>query len=73
VNAAAESPYLTAAEAIAYMRLGSETALYRMIREHELPFCRIGRRYRFDKRDIDAWMRGHNSALERWRAERKRA
>jgi len=52
-----ESPYLTAKETIAYLRLGSESALYRLIREHRMPFCRKGRLYLFDTRDLDAWLR----------------
>jgi excisionase family DNA binding protein len=66
------SPYLTAHEAIAYLRLPSQSALYRLIRERGLPFCRIGRHYRFDRRELDAWVHGHDSALERARADRRR-
>ena len=70
------SPYLTAHEAIAYLRLGSPSALYRLVREHGMPFCRVGRLYRFDRREIDAWTHGHTSALEQARsfaAARRRA
>lgn len=67
-----ESPYLTAAEAIAYLRLGSQSALYRLVREHRLPFCRRGRLYLFDTRELDAWVRNYGSAIERARAERGR-
>jgi excisionase family DNA binding protein len=65
------SPYLNAREAIAYLRLPSETALYRLIREHRMPTCRRGRLYLFDKRELDAWLRGLGSALEMTRAHRK--
>jgi excisionase family DNA binding protein len=64
-----ESPYLTSAEAIQYLRLGSRRALQRMLAEHRLPFCRLGRHYRFDRRELDAWLRGYGSAIERSRAE----
>jgi len=64
--------YLTAAEAIEYLRLGSESALYRLIREHRLPTCRIGRHYRFDREDVDAWVHGHNSSLEWARTQRRK-
>ena len=67
------SPYLTAAEAMEYLRLGSKRALTRMISENALPFCRLGRHYRFDIRELDAWLRGHGSAIERTRTERKHA
>lgn len=66
------SPYLTARETVAYLKLGSESSLYRLVREHGLPFCRAGRNYRFDTRDIDAWLRGHDSAIEWARSDRKR-
>lgn len=65
------SPYLTAAEAIAYLNLGSSSALYRLIREHRLPFCRVGRNYRFDRRELDAWAHGYRSSLEQLRAARR--
>ena len=67
------SPYLTARETIAYLRIGSQSAFYRLIREHGLPFCRVGRLYRFDRRELEAWMRGFGSALEQLRQERRRA
>jgi excisionase family DNA binding protein len=68
-----DSPYLTSAEAINYLRLGSTRALRRMISDNRLPFCRLGRHYRFDRRELDAWLRGHGSAIERSRVERKQA
>ena len=68
-----QSPYLTSKEAMEYLRLGSKRALTRMIADNKLPFCRLGRHYRFDIRELDAWLRGHGSAIERTRAERKRA
>jgi excisionase family DNA binding protein len=67
------SPYLTSKEAVEYLKLGSESALYRLIREHRLPTCRRGRLYLFDTRELDAWVRGHDSAIDRERAERKSA
>lgn len=65
-----ESPYLTTKGAMDYLIIGSTTALYRLIREHRMPFTRVGNLYRFDKRELDAWMRGATSALE---LARKRA
>jgi excisionase family DNA binding protein len=62
------SPYLTAAEAIDYLKLGSDSALYRLIREHKLPTCRRGRLYLFDVREVDAWAHGHESAIEQTRS-----
>jgi len=67
------SPYMTAHEAIEYLRLGSTNALYRLVREHRLPCCRVGRQYRFDRREVDAWAHGYNGALEQTRAARRLA
>ena len=58
---AIESPYLTPAEAMAYLRCGSRSALQRLITEHRLPYCRRGVRLLFDRRDLDAWM--HRTCL----------
>ncbi len=68
-----ESPYLTAREAMAYLKLESQSALYRLVNQHRLPACRRGRLYLFDRREVDAWLHGHGSALERLRVERRRA
>lgn len=65
-----DSPYLTAHEAVVYLRLGSLNALYRHIAENGLPYGRIGRQYRFDKRELDAWMKGFGSSVERARSLR---
>ena len=64
------TPYLTAREAIAYLRLPSQSALYHLIKEQRLPFCRRGRQYLFDVRELDAWVRGYDSSVDRIRAKR---
>jgi excisionase family DNA binding protein len=66
-----ESPYLTAQEAIAYLKLESSNALYRLVKQHRLPFCRRGRLYLFDRRELDAWLRGFTSEIEMTRARRR--
>ena len=71
--ATVDSPYLSARDAIAYLRLGSTSALYRLIREHAMPFCRVGKLYRFDRRELDAWAHGHASAIEWSRSQRRSA
>jgi excisionase family DNA binding protein len=65
-----DSPYLTFDEAKDYLRLKSGSALYWHIYNGRLPYCRVGRSYRFDKRELDAWMRGHDSAIEMKRSLR---
>ena len=71
MNPNATSPYLTARETLDYLRVGSLSELYRLIREHRMPFCRVGGRYRFDRRELDAWMHGHASALDQLRSHRR--
>jgi len=66
-----ESPYLTAKEAVEYLKLGSLNALYRLVNQHRLPTCRRGRLYLFDKREIDIWLHGFNSEIEMVRAKRR--
>ena len=66
-----ESPYLTAKETVAYLKLGSLNALYRLVNQHRLPTCRRGRLYLFDKREIDIWLHGFTSEIEMVRARRR--
>ena len=67
-----QSPYLTAHETVAYLRCGSLSALYRLIREHQLPHGRRGGKYLFDMRELDAWVKGFGSALEMVRETKRR-
>ena len=71
----ADSPYLTSQGAIEYLRLDELaaplSALYRLIKEHGLPHGRRGGLYLFDKRDLDAWVKGFGSALEMARENRQ--
>ena len=62
------SPYLNSKEAMAYLRLTSSSSLYYLINERRLPYLRRGGRLLFDTRELDAWLRGHDSALELTRA-----
>ena len=62
------SPYLNSKEAMAYLRLTSSSSLYYLINERRLPYLRRGGRLLFDTRELDAWLRGHDSALEMTRA-----
>ena len=38
-------------------------SLCRLITEHRLPYCRRGGECLFDKRELDAWVRGYDSAI----------
>lgn len=63
-----DSPYLTSQEAIVYLRLNTLSALYSHMRDNRLPYLRAGRLLRFDKRELDAWLAGHDSHLALVRA-----
>jgi len=69
--ATVESPYLTAKEAVEYLKLGSLNSLYRLVNQHRLPTGRRGRLYLFDKREIDIWLHGFTSEIEMVRAKRR--
>lgn len=64
-----DSPYLTSKGAVEYLQLPSLSSLYSHIRENRLPVCRAGGDLRFDKRELDAWLRG-TTAIELARAHR---
>lgn len=58
-----ESPWLTSQEAVAYLKIGSLSALYRLVREHRLPYARLGGLYRFDYRDLDRFLHESTTAV----------
>lgn len=59
-----ESPYLTSREAMAYINgITTRQHLNDLIKKHGLPTCRAGGRLRFDKREIDVWLRDRHAAL----------
>lgn len=43
-------------QAMRHLGLRSLSALYRLINEWNLPYGRMGRRYRFRRNDLDAWL-----------------
>lgn len=68
-----DTPHLTAHEAVQYLRLPSLRALYRAIKEHRLPYGRIGRSYRFHKLHLDRWLEVVGTAALRPVTHRKSA
>lgn len=53
-----ESPYMTAEETARYMRCPNVRAFYEWRKTHPLPECRRGRQLLFDRRVVDAFLRG---------------
>lgn len=63
VNRRADSPYLNSEECARYLRFASARALYKAIEGgvtnvhgEPIPFCRRGRTFLFDVRDLDRWL-----------------
>lgn len=53
--------FLTTEELLDYLNINLRT-VYRLIKAGELPAVRVGRQWRFRKREIDAWLRDGESA-----------
>jgi excisionase family DNA binding protein len=47
--------FLTTEEVLAYLQVNLRT-VYRLIKAGKIPAVRVGRQWRFRKRDIDAWL-----------------
>jgi len=56
--------YLTTDELLDYLHINLRT-IYRLIKAGKIPAVRVGRQWRFRKRDIDAWLTGHRKVGER--------
>ena len=50
-----EETFLTTEEVLAYLQVNLRT-VYRLIKAGKIPAVRVGRQWRFRKRDIDAWL-----------------
>ena len=53
--------WLTIDELSAYLKMG-RTKLYTLVQQGELPGCKIGNQWRFDRVEIDTWIREHSNA-----------
>ena len=54
---------LTTDQLLEYLHLNLKT-VYRLIKAGKLPAIRVGRQWRFKKRDIDAWLRRNDSPVK---------
>ncbi len=50
-----EETFLTTTEVLEYLQVNLRT-VYRLIKAGKLPAVRVGRQWRFRKRDLDAWL-----------------
>src|SRR5882672_5933462 len=72
-----DETFLTTEEVLEYLQVNLRT-VYRLIKAGKIPAVRVGRQWRFRKRDIDAWLdsqrpRGGGARPARRRAQRVRA
>ncbi len=51
----ADDAFLTTDEVLNYLQVNLRT-IYRLIKSEKIPAVRVGRQWRFRKRDIDAWL-----------------
>jgi len=65
--------WLTIDELTEYLKMG-RTKLYRMAQNGEIPASKIGNQWRFDREEIDLWMKSQRPVVGKMSAERgKRA
>jgi excisionase family DNA binding protein len=50
-----DDPFLTTEEVLEYLQVNLRT-IYRLIKAGKIPAVRVGRQWRFRKRDLDAWL-----------------
>ena len=50
-----DESFLTTEEVLEYLQVNLRT-VYRLIKAGKIPAVRVGRQWRFRKRDIDAWL-----------------
>ena len=55
--------WLTLDELAAYLKL-SQSKLYRMAQEGEIPASKIGSQWRFDRQEIDEWMKSRGPGAD---------
>lgn len=81
MNLPGDEVFLTTEEVLEYLQVNLRT-VYRLIKANKIPAVRVGRQWRFRKRDIDAWLDSQRPesaktgraphAVARSRAARKR-
>src|SRR4051812_9384594 len=55
-----DETFLTTEEVLEYLQVNLRT-VYRLIKAGKIPAVRVGRQWRFRKRDIDAWLDGQRT------------
>ena len=60
LNLPTDEVFLTTEEVLEYLQVNLRT-VYRLIKAGKIPAVRVGRQWRFRKRDIDAWLDGQRT------------
>ena len=71
INFPNDEIFLTTEEVLEYLQVNLRT-VYRLIKAGKIPAVRVGRQWRFRKRDIDAWLDAQRPRGERAAARRRR-
>jgi len=58
-----DDSFLTTEEVLGYLKINLRT-VYRLIEAGKIPAIRVGRQWRFRKRDIDAWLNAHGASVK---------
>jgi len=56
-----QTKWLTIEELAEYLKMG-RTKLYRMAQEGDIPASKVGNQWRFDREEIDQWMKRQKPA-----------
>ena len=59
-----EDAFLTTEEVLDYLQVNLRT-VYRLIKAGKIPAVRVGRQWRFRKRDLDVWLEAQRTKAER--------
>jgi excisionase family DNA binding protein len=58
-----DDSFLTTEEVLGYLKVNLRT-VYRLIEAGKIPATRVGRQWRFRKKDIDAWLAAHGASIK---------
>src|SRR5438093_2633437 len=65
LNRPDDDVFLTTEEVLEYLHVNLRT-VYRLIKAGKIPAVRVGRQWRFRKRDIDSWLDSQRPNAETW-------
>ena len=66
-----DDPFLTTEEVEEILQVNPRT-VYRLIKRGSIPALRVGRQWRFRRKDVEAWLAGHRGAISRDGLDRPR-